>query len=129
MQWLYQLRFFGQTTRVIAPDLRGHGLSDDPAGLAYTMDGLVSDLDLVLEALQVAGPLHIVSHSFGGAVATEYVLRHLGKVQSLVLIGVPTRLILHPAVVNLMKIPVPVFSRTAKSLKIALYAPQRTLKG
>jgi long-chain acyl-CoA synthetase len=129
LQWLYQLRFFGQTTRVIAPDLRGHGLSDDPADLAYTMGGLVSDLELVLEALQVAGPIHIVSHSFGGAVATEYTLRHPVNVQSLVLIGVPTRFILHPAVVNLMKIPDPVFSRMAKTLKIALYAQQRTLKG
>src|SRR6266567_4267880 len=81
MQWLYQLRFFGQTARVIAPDLRGHGLSDDPAGLAYTMDGLVNDLELVLEALQVEGPIHVVSHSFGGAVATEYILRHPEDVQ------------------------------------------------
>ncbi len=31
LQWLYQLRYFGQTMRVIAPDLRGHGQSDDPA--------------------------------------------------------------------------------------------------
>ncbi|SRR6266487_958528 len=129
MQWLYQLRFFGQTARVIAPDLRGHGLSDDPAGLAYTMDSLVNDLELVLEALQVAGPIHVVSHSFGGAVATEYTLRHPENVQSLVLIGVPTRFILNPAVVNLMKVPDPVFSRMAKTIKIALYAPQRTLKG
>ena len=32
-QWLYQLRFFGQTMRVIAPDMRGHGMSDDPENL------------------------------------------------------------------------------------------------
>jgi long-chain acyl-CoA synthetase len=123
------LRFFGQTARVIAPDLRGHGLSDDPAGLVYTMDGLVSDLELVLEALQVEGPIYVVSHSFGGAVATEYTLRHPENVQSLVLIGVPARFILNPAVINLMKVPDPVFSRVAKTIKIALYAPQRTLKG
>jgi len=129
MQWLYQLRFFGQLARVIAPDLRGHGLSDDSTGLAYTMDGLVNDLELVLEALRVEGPVHVVSHSFGGAVATEYTLRHPENVRSLVLIGVPSRFILNPAVVNLMKVPDPVFSRVAKTIKIALYAPQRTLKG
>src|SRR5579864_8169191 len=50
LQWLYQLRFFGQTVRVIAPDMRGHGLSDDPRGLSYTMDGLVNDLKSVLDA-------------------------------------------------------------------------------
>ena len=32
-QWLYQLQFFGQTMRVIAPDMRGHGMSDDPEDL------------------------------------------------------------------------------------------------
>jgi len=129
MQWLYQLRFFGQAMRVIAPDLLGHGLSDDPAGHAYTMDGLLNDLELVLHALQVQGPIHIISHSFGGAVATEYTLRHPENVHSLVLIGVPTRFILHPAMVHLMKIPDPIFSRLAKCIKIALYASQRTLKG
>src|SRR6266853_5430561 len=45
LQWLYQLRFFGQTMRVIAPELRGHGHSDDPPSLAYTMAGLVDDLE------------------------------------------------------------------------------------
>lgn len=28
-QWLYQLRFFGQNMHLIAPNLRGHGLSED----------------------------------------------------------------------------------------------------
>src|SRR5260370_31639134 len=116
LQWLYQLRFFGQTTRVIAPDLRGHGLSDDPVDLAYTMGGLVSDLELVLEALQVEGPIHLVSHSFGGAVSTEYTLRHPPNEQSLVLIGVPTRFIFHPALLNLVKISHPLFSRISKTL-------------
>src|SRR5690349_12707596 len=51
LQWLYQLRFFGQHMRVIAPDLRGHGLSDDPADLPYTMEGLVEDLEHVLDTL------------------------------------------------------------------------------
>ncbi len=83
-QWLYQLRFFGQTMHVIAPDLRGHGLSDDPVGLPHTMDGLVDDLDMVLDALHVRGPVHIISHSFGGAVATEYSLRHPERVLGLV---------------------------------------------
>ena len=60
-QWLHQLCFFGQTMHVIAPDLRGHGLSDDPVGLPHTMDGLVNDLDMVLDALHVRGPVHFIS--------------------------------------------------------------------
>src|SRR5215468_9511750 len=53
LQWLYQLRAFGQTTRVIAPELRGHGGSDDPSELPISLDGLVDDLELVLAALVV----------------------------------------------------------------------------
>jgi long-chain acyl-CoA synthetase len=127
-QWLYQLRFFGQTMHVIAPDLRGHGLSDDPVGLPHTMDGLVDDLDIVLDALYVREPVHIISHSFGGAVATEYSLRHPERVLGLVLIGVPTRFIIQPLIRLLMKVPDPLFSRAAKTYGVALYASQRTLK-
>src|SRR5258708_20583323 len=76
LQWLYQLRFFGQSIRVIAPDMRGHGLSDDPFDCAYTMDGLVDDLENVLDALQVQGPFSLVAHSFGGAVPPPYSFPH-----------------------------------------------------
>ena len=127
-QWLYQLRFFGQMVRVIAPDMRGHGLTDDPASLPYTMEGLVDDLEVVLEQLDVQVPFALIAHSFGGAVATEYALRHGDNVSKLILIGVPTRFIVRPILRRLMNIPDPVFSRFAKMVGIALYAPQRTLK-
>lgn len=128
-QWLYQLRYFGQTVRVVAPDLRGHGLSDDPALLPYTMDGLVDDLEIVLSKLDVQTPFALIAHSFGGAVATEYTLRNPDNISKLVLIGVPTRFIVRPVLRRLMSIPDPIFSRMAKLVGIALYAPQRTLKG
>ena len=75
-QWLYQLRFFGQTMRVVAPELRGHGHSDDPSSLAYTMAGLVDDLETVLKELDVQRPFSLISHSFSGAVATEIEIRN-----------------------------------------------------
>ncbi len=58
----------------------------DPVGLPHTMDGLVDDLDMVLDALHVRGPVHIISHSFGGAVATEYSLRHPQRLLGLMLL-------------------------------------------
>jgi len=128
LQWIYQLRFFGQFMRVIAPDLRGHGLSDDPVELAYSMDGLVNDVELLVDSLQIQKPFYLIGHSFGGAIASEYTLHHPEDVRGLVLIGVPTRFILHPLVRRLMNVPDPIFSRLARRLKIALYAPQRTLK-
>src|SRR6266581_7515432 len=117
-QWIYQLRFFGQTMRVVAPDLRGHGLSDDPEELAYTMDGLVDDLELVLDRLDVQRPFYLLAHSFGGAIATEYTLRHPENVSGLVLIGVPTRFILHAGIEHLMLIPDPLFSWAAKKIGV-----------
>jgi long-chain acyl-CoA synthetase len=127
-QWLYQLQFFGQTMRVVAPDMRGHGLSDDPAQLPCTMDELVDDFELTLERLNVSRPFYLLAHSFGGAIATEYTLRHPEDVRGLVLIGVPSRFIVREIVRRLMIVPDPVFSWVAKTIKVALFAPQRTLK-
>jgi len=127
-QWLYQLQFFGQTMRVVAPDLRGHGLSDDPVELPCAMENLVDDLELVLERLGVSRPFYLIAHSFGGAIATEYALRHPEDVRGLVMIGVPSRFIVREIVRRLLRVPDPIFSWTAKTIKVALYAPQRTLK-
>ena len=93
LQWLYQLRFFGQTMRVVAPDMRGHGLSDDPDLPKYSMNGLVDDLEVALDVLEVQRPFFLIAHSFGGAVATEYTLRHQGDVSGLVLVGCQTALL------------------------------------
>ena len=127
LQWLYQLRFFGQTMRVIAPDLRGHSHSDDPSALPMSMEGLVDDLDTVLDALQVQRPFSLIAHSFGGAVATEYALRHPEDVSALVLLGVPSRFIIRPILRSLMRIPDPLFTGIAKRIRVALFASQRTL--
>ncbi|MBA2287827.1 MAG: alpha/beta fold hydrolase [Ktedonobacteraceae bacterium] len=130
LQWINQLRFFGQKMRVVAPDLRGHGLSDDPASVPYTMDGLVDDLEVVLDALQVQRPFYLAAHSFGGAIATEYALRsgNSDTVQGLVFIAVPARFILRAWLQRVLLVPDPIFTMVAKRLKIALFAPQHTLK-
>lgn len=126
--WLHQLRYFGQSMRVLAPDQRGHALSDDPVGLPYTMNGLVDDLEVVLDALQVQGPLHLIGHSFGGAVASEYAVRHPEHLYSLVLIGVATHFTLPPGLDKVLNIPDPIFSYLSKKLGAVEAAPQRTLK-
>lgn len=128
LQWLYQLRYFGQQTRVIAPEIRGHGLSDDMHDLPYSMNGLVDDVEYVLAALEVEQPFALVAHSFGGAIATEYGLRHPDALTGMVLIGVPSRFIVRPVLLNLMNIPDPLFSYAAQVARIALFASQHTLK-
>ncbi len=128
MQWIYQLRAFGQTMRVIAPDLRGHGQSDDPDDGPHTMAGLVDDLEQVLRQLHVEPPFELIAHSFGGAIATEYALRHPNEVSHLVLIGTPTRFVLQPVARPLMATPGPIFEGLARRLNIALFARPFTLR-
>jgi len=135
LQWVNQLRSFsqgstpGQHMRVVAYDMYGHGLSDDLEGRSYSVESLVDDLELVIDTCNVEKPFSLVSHSFGGAVATEYTLRHPENLSGLVLIGVPTRFVISPLLSRLiMSVPDPLFSFAARKLKIALFAPQRTLK-
>ncbi len=128
MQWLPQLRYFGQFTHVVAPELRGHGLSDDPRELAASMDGLVEDLALTLVQLQITPPFSLIAHSFGGAIATEYTLRYPANVSELVLIGVPPHFVIHPWIRRLMNVPPQLFNTIVRRLNIALYAKLHTLK-
>src|SRR5919106_3337964 len=51
-QWQYQLQKFSVENRVIALDLRGHGLSDKPRR-GYDMPQLVSDFEIALTLLKV----------------------------------------------------------------------------
>ncbi|HEX9036938.1 MAG TPA: alpha/beta fold hydrolase [Ktedonobacterales bacterium] len=127
-QWVNQLRYFARDARVIAPDLRGHGLSDDPAGQPLDMDALVNDLRLVLDALGVTEPFTLLAHSFGGAVAVEFALREPERVGQLALIGVPSHFTIRPGLRRLMNIPDPLYNSVHSWLKLALYARLHTLR-
>src|SRR5512135_1918804 len=53
-QWHYQMQQFAVENRVIALDLRGHGLSDKPSR-GYEMTQIQADLDTALDVLKVSG--------------------------------------------------------------------------
>ncbi|HSR47290.1 MAG TPA: alpha/beta fold hydrolase [Anaerolineales bacterium] len=89
VQWRYQLTHFSDRHRVIALDLRGHGLSDAEGG--YDLATLLDDLDDALKALDVPRKFVLIGHSFGGALAIEYALRHPGRISHLVLIATTGR--------------------------------------
>ena len=82
-QWHYQMQKFAVENRVIALDMRGHGLSDK-AGSGYDMPQLVSDLETALTLLKVKGKNVLVGHSMGGAIVTEYALKHPDRIEKLV---------------------------------------------
>ncbi|HUG78850.1 MAG TPA: alpha/beta hydrolase [Burkholderiales bacterium] len=67
--------------RVLAVDLSGQGKMTWPAAGG---DALEEDLQL-LETIAGEAPLHLVGHSYGGAVALRFALRHAGRVRSLAL--------------------------------------------
>jgi len=82
--WVEQLASIGSVYRVIAPDLRGHGQSESPAG-AYTMDEMADDVVELLDRLEVKQPVVLGGLSMGGYVALALVLRHPRRVRGLIL--------------------------------------------
>jgi pimeloyl-ACP methyl ester carboxylesterase len=71
--------------RVLAPDLHGHGGSDPwPGPAAPTLD----DEAAIVAALsdREGGPVHLVGHSYGAAVALRFARRHPERLRSLALI-------------------------------------------
>jgi len=84
-------RLPGQGFRVIAPDLRGFGLSDKPiAPDAYSLAAYIGDLGALLDALELDRVV-LGGQSMGGGVSLHYALRNPERVSHLVLIN-PTGL-------------------------------------
>src|SRR5258706_13834870 len=60
-QWHYQMQKFAVENRVIALDLRGHGLSDKPRN-GYEMPQILEDLEAALTLLKVKGKIVLVEN-------------------------------------------------------------------
>ncbi|MCW2616488.1 MAG: putative hydrolase [Frankiales bacterium] len=74
--------------RVVAPDLRGYSHDARPDGVEpYRMTHLVGDVLAVVDA--VGGPVHLVGHDWGAAVAWQTAARHPSAVRSLTAVSVP----------------------------------------
>jgi pimeloyl-ACP methyl ester carboxylesterase len=68
---------------VIAPDLYAHGAS--PAWQGTRAFTLADEAAAVEALLPQAGPLHVVGHSYGAAVALRIAAAHAGRVRSMAL--------------------------------------------
>jgi len=80
--------------RVIVPDLVGYGLTDKPEALdRYRLASMAPDLDAILAARGIVGPVHVVGHDWGGALAWEFVYDVPGRTRSLAVLTTG-----HPAV-------------------------------
>lgn len=127
MQWKYQLQAFSDNYRVIALDLRGHGRSDAPY-TQYTMSELQSDLDALIDKLNVQLPFILVGHSFGGAVVTEFAHRRPDAVARLVLIATTGEYPLVWGAVQVLRLPLAVLRPIRRLVRKQLAAEAHVLK-
>lgn len=72
--------------RTLRFDLYGRGFSDRPR-VTYDLDLYVNQLTNLLEALAVHEPFHLIGHSMGAIIATEFTARFPARVRKLALIG------------------------------------------
>ena len=91
--------------RVLRYDLYGRGLSSRPQA-EYNSDLFDRQLEDLLDALNIQGPVHLVGFSMGGAVTAIFTARHKERVASLTLIdpaGYPVNI---PITGKLVRLPV-----------------------
>lgn len=73
--------------RVIAPALPGFGGTPDLTRTQFSLSGYAAWVERFLEAIDIAGPVTVVGHSFGGGVAIRLAHDVAGRVDRLVLIN------------------------------------------
>lgn len=84
-QWQAAFDALAGDHRVIAPDLYGYGMTGPwPAAAGPTLADETAMVDAVIA--MTGGPVHLVGHSYGGAVAIEAALARPDRLASLTLI-------------------------------------------
>ena len=82
--WQGQIAELSQEFRVVAPDLRGFGQSDDPTD-TVTMPQFADDLAELLEQLAGDRPVAFCGLSMGGYIAWQFWRRHPQRLSHLIL--------------------------------------------
>jgi pimeloyl-ACP methyl ester carboxylesterase len=88
--WRHQLPALAAAGfRAAAPDLRGYNLTDRPARVVdYRMHRLAGDVQGLIAALG-GGPVHLIAHDWGGAIAWFYAARRPQDLLSLTILNAP----------------------------------------
>lgn len=85
LNWRAVQSKLAQFTRVISYDRAGFGWSE-AAHTPRTIENLVSELEKMLDSLDISGPLILVAHSFGSLIARTYCYRNPDRVVGLLLL-------------------------------------------
>lgn len=120
--WQHQLEHFSLENRVLALDLRGHGLTDAPHG-RYDIEEICADLTPAFDELDVPQTFALVAHSYGCACAAYWIARQKGRtVEKLVLIAPAVRFRLRPTARMLLRLPAAVLDFVRRAIpKAGLY--------
>ena len=88
--WRHQMPMLAELGwRVWAPNMRGYGASDKPAGVdAYHMDRLVGDLVALIDA-SGAKQVLLIAHDWGAIIAWSFAIRKSRPLVGLVIMNVP----------------------------------------
>ncbi len=88
--WRHQLEGLSEAGYwVVAPDLRGYGQTDKPAGLdAYEVEKLATDIQRLISALG-RETASVVGHDWGGLVAWWHAMLHPPQVERLSVLNCP----------------------------------------
>lgn len=70
--------------RAVRADLYGHGYSDRPRTV-YDQALFVAQLTELLDRLDIAGPVHVIGHSLGAAIAARLTVANPGRIGAVVL--------------------------------------------
>ena len=83
--WMWQFFYFSEYYRVITPDRRGTGFSDDPEG-EWTVKDYCDDLLGLMDHLGIEKAI-VGGHSLGGAISCLFGLDHPDRVKALIFSG------------------------------------------
>jgi pimeloyl-ACP methyl ester carboxylesterase len=83
--WKANLPAFAGVTRVIAVDLPGHGESDKPENVVYSMELFARALDAVLQDAKVERAV-LVGHSMGTPVIRQFYRKYPAKTRALIVV-------------------------------------------
>lgn len=87
--WRRQIPELARRFQVVAIDLRGYNLSDQPNGVDnYTIDKLVGDVDAVVRHFKKNKAV-IVGHDWGGIIAWTFAMTHPEQTDRLVILNLP----------------------------------------
>jgi pimeloyl-ACP methyl ester carboxylesterase len=86
--------------RLIAPDLRGYGLTSRPLEIeSYRLEHLIDDVAALIDALDLP-MMHLCGHDWGGVLAFAFAEKHPHKAASLTVFNAPPPSVLQSMIWN-----------------------------